>query len=318
MKELDFLKIISNTLENNKFLGDDCAFLKDFDIFVTQDTLVENVHFSMYTTTPYLLGRKSVSVNLSDLAAALSLPLYICVSISLPENIKDDFVKELYRGINDVCKEYNVIVIGGDITSSDKIVVSITAIGKRVCNFVTSRKNAKKDDYILVTGEFGSSGAGLYALSNFLYADKNILDAHLNPVPRVKEALLLANCVNSNIALMDASDGLVDALYKIAQNSKRTLKININDVPVNQSVIDFSNQNKLDYKHFIKWGAEDYELVLCVSEDIYLKLDKNLFTCIGRVQNKDNNPCVIIQDGASNETVNENVFEKYSFNHFKM
>ena len=74
MRELEFLKIIEKTLDSSSFLGDDCAFLDDFDIFVTQDTLVENVHFSLYTTTPYLLGRKAVSVNLSDLAAALSIP----------------------------------------------------------------------------------------------------------------------------------------------------------------------------------------------------------------------------------------------------
>ncbi|MCD7780651.1 MAG: thiamine-phosphate kinase, partial [Candidatus Gastranaerophilales bacterium] len=290
MKELDFLEIIKKTLNFSSFLGDDCAFLEDLDIFVTQDTLVEDVHFSMYTTSPYLLGRKSVNVNLSDLAAALALPKYISVSVSLPKKTKDSFVSELYRGINDVCNEYNVKVTGGDITGSDKIVISITAIGKKTSLFLSSRKNAKKNDYILVTGEFGSSSAGLYALSNFLYADKNLIDSHLNPAARINESKKLANFIESDITVMDCSDGLVDALYKISSASRHCLKVDINSVPVNQKLLEFCSQNDLNYKKFVKWGGEDYELLICADEKTYLKLDKKIFKCIGRVQNKDTYP----------------------------
>ncbi len=316
MKESDFLKIIQNSLDDAHYIGDDCAYLKDLNIFVTQDSLVEDVHFSMYTITPYLLGRKSVSVNLSDLAAALSLPLYITVSLSLPKTVKDSFISEFYRGVNDICKEYNVKVIGGDITSGEKIFISICAIGKKVSDYLTSRSYAKKDDYIVVTGEFGSSGAGLYALNNFFTADNILINSHLNPKPKVNEGLELASVIKSNIAVMDTSDGLVDALYKISQASRRSMKININEVPVNKALIDFSKQNQLDYKHFIKWGAEDYELVACVPEDIYLTLNKTTYKCIGRVLNKDNNPAVTIVDGDSSEIISEQIFKQYSYNHF--
>ena len=199
MKELDFLEIINKTLDETTFLGDDCAYLSDLDIFVTQDTLVENVHFSMYTTNAYKLGRKAVSVNLSDLAAALAEPKYITVSVSMPKLTKHSFVEDLYKGINDVCNEYNVKVIGGDITGSEKIVISITAIGKKVSKYLSSRSNAKKDDYIVVTGNLGASSVGLYALSNFLYADEELLNSHLNPTPRMKEANNLAEILNKDI-----------------------------------------------------------------------------------------------------------------------
>ena len=85
MKELEFLDIIKNSLSFKSFIGNDCAFLDEHDLFFTQDTLVEDVHFSLYTTTPYLLGRKAVNVNLSDLAAALAKPEYISISLSLPK-----------------------------------------------------------------------------------------------------------------------------------------------------------------------------------------------------------------------------------------
>ncbi len=316
MKELNFIEIIKNTLDCSVYLGDDCAFLEDLGIFVTQDTLVEDVHFSMYTTTPYLLGRKSVSVNLSDLSAALSVPQYITVSVSLPKMVKNSFISELYRGINDVCREYNVKVIGGDITGSEKIVISICAMGKKSSLFLSSRKNAKKDDYIVVTGKFGSSAAGLYALENFLYAEKILTETHLNPVPRVKEAKKLAGIIESDIAVMDCSDGLVDALYKISLESKHSLKADLSSVPVDSELKDFCSRNDLDYKNFVKWGGEDYELLICVPEKTYLSLDKKTFKCIGRVQNKDNTPSVIIQDGENTEKITKEIFETHSYNHF--
>ncbi len=316
MKESDFLKIIKDRLSDSSLIGDDCAYLDDFDLFISQDTLVENVHFSLYTTTPYLLGRKSVSVNLSDLAAALAVPKFITVSLSLPPDISSDFVSELYRGINDVCCQYGVKVAGGDITGSSSVVISVTAIGKRHSLFFSSRKYAKKDDLIVVTGDFGKSAAGLYALSEFLYCGENIISCHLNPVPRVAQADKIANLIDCDIAATDVSDGLADSLYKIASESRHSLKIDFDKVPVSPDVIDFARRNDIDYKNFVKWGGEDYELLFCISENIYSKLNPNEFVCIGRVQNKDNFPSVIIKDGNKEEKITKEVFEANSFNHF--
>lgn len=316
MRELDFLEIINNTLDTTSYLGDDCAYLDDFDIFVTQDTLVEDVHFAMHTTDAYKLGRKAVSVNLSDLAAALATPKYITVSVSMPSLTKNSFVENLYKGINDICNEYDVKVIGGDITGSEKIVISITAMGKKTSKYLSSRSNAKKDDYIVVTGSFGASSVGFYALSNFLYADNELINAHLNPTPRLKESKELEKITDKNITIMDASDGLIDALYKISNSSKHTLKIDINKVPITEKTKDFCKNNNLDFRHFAKWGGEDFELVLCVPCDIYEKLDKKLFTNIGRVLNKDINPCVIIEDNGKEQIITKNIFETKSFHHF--
>lgn len=317
MKELDFLKIISSQLSFSNYLGDDCAYLDELDIFVTQDTLVEDVHFTMYTTTAYLLGRKAVSVNLSDLAAALSVPKYITVSVSLPKNISEDFVSELYRGINDICDEYKVKVIGGDITGSDKIVISVCAIGKKISLYNSSRKYAKKGDYIVVTGNFGSSAAGLYSLQNFLQVEDVLKNAHINPIPKVFEAEKLATIIDSNIAVIDSSDGLIDALYRISQDSKHSLEIDFDNVPILQETIAFSKRNELDYSEFVKWGGEDFELVACVPEQIYHKLDKNIFKHIGFVQNKDFNPCVQVNFSSHTERITREIFEKKSYNHFK-
>ena len=316
MKELDFLEIIKNKINNSSYIGDDCAFLSDLDIFVTQDTIVQDIHFSLDTITPYLLGRKAVSVNFSDLSAALADPKYITISISVPKLTKNSFIEELYRGINDICNEFNADIIGGDITGSDKVVISVCAIGKKVSQYITSRSYAKKGDFIVATGSFGASAAGLHSLQNFLYADDILINAHLNPIARVKEAKMAAEIINSNIAAMDCSDGLIDSLYKIALSSKHSLSIDMNKVPVKNEVKEYCFRNNLDYKKLVKWGGEDYELILCVSEEIYNKLDKNLFTLIGKVQNKDTNPSVIIINGNNQEKITKSIFETNSFNHF--
>lgn len=317
MNELDLIEIISKKLSFNSYLGDDCAYLDDLDIFVTHDTLVEGVHFSMYTTNPYLLGRKSVAVNLSDLAASLCAPKYITVSLSMPSGINPSFVENFYKGVNDICTEYNVKVIGGDLTASEKIVISVSAIGKKTSLFLSSRKFAKKNDYIVVTGSYGSSAAGLYAMSQFLYADNELIQAHLNPVPRIEEGKFLANIIDNNIAVMDTSDGLVDALYKIAVASKHSVEFDISKVPVSQKMIDFCSYNNLDFKNFVKWGGEDYELVACVPEEILQKLDSSVFTCIGRVMNKDTYPCVVIKDDKKSEKISREVLIEKAYSHFK-
>ena len=317
MKELNFLKIIAEQLTNSDFLGDDCAYLKELGIFVTQDTLVEDVHFSLDTTSPYLLGRKLISVNFSDLAAALSVPKYVTVSVSLPAYINEKFVSELYKGINEVCKKYKVSVIGGDITNSDKIVLSVCAIGKKSSKFVTSRSFANKGDYIVTTGTYGSSACGLYALMNFLYADEDLIQSHLNPIPKVKEARKISKLINSNVAGIDTSDGLIDALYKISQASGRSIQLNFDDVPVQKKVIDFCSSNNIDYKEFVLWGGEDFEVIFTLSEDIYKLLDKNDFKLIGKVLNKSKNPVVYVKSNNFDMKITKDIFEKKSYNHFK-
>lgn len=317
MKERDFLKVISETLDCNDFIGDDCAFLSEFNLFVTQDTLVEDIHFKSSLISPYLLGRKTISVNLSDLAAALAIPKYVSVSLSLPNNIQNDYIAELYRGINDVCREFNVKVIGGDITGSDKIMLSVCAFGKKNSDFLTSRSFAKCGDYIITTGNYGASSLGFYLLSQFLYCDDFLKNSHLNPTPRLNEAKILAESVSSNIAVMDTSDGLVDAIYKIAQNSKHSLQIDFNSVSVDEKTKFYAKHNNVDYKKFVLWGGEDYELIACVPESTYKKLDKNIFKCIGKVLNKDTNPIVIIKDDNSEIKITKDLFYKNSYNHFK-
>lgn len=317
MKELEFINIIKNTLSYSNFLGDDCAFLEDLGIFTTHDSLVEDIHFSLKTTSPYLLGRKSIAVNLSDLAASLSEPKYVSVSLSLPPNINENFVKEFYSGINDICNEYNIKVVGGDITGSEKIFISVCAIGKKISNYISSRSFAKKGDFVLTTGTYGASACGLFCLQNKIKSSNSITNAHINPVPRIKEALSITKVINKNIAAMDTSDGLMDAIFKISQDSKCKIEIDFNSIPVQKEVIETAQNNGIDYTDWVLWGGEDYELISCVSEENYKKLNPDTFKIIGRVTERTTNGEVELKINHDKITITKEIFENKSFKHFE-
>ena len=97
MKELDFINIIKQQI-GSSYIGDDCAYLKELGIVISQDSLVENVHFKRAWATPFQLGYKSIAVNISDILASGAKPAYVTVALSLPNNIDGKFVEEFYKG----------------------------------------------------------------------------------------------------------------------------------------------------------------------------------------------------------------------------
>lgn len=309
MRELEFLKIINNTLSDNSYLGNDCAFLKDLNIYVTQDSLIEDVHFSLKTTTPYELGQKVVAVNLSDLASSCAKPEYILISLSLPNNINENFVKDFYKGVNDITERFSVKIIGGDLTKSDKIMISICAIGKNISKYICSRGNAKVGDLIYTTGVHGSSAMGLKLLNENKKEPLNIIQKHLLPQPRVFEALELVKIFDKNFCMMDSSDGLGDALYKLATTSEVTFEINYSDIPKDKECTENSD--------LIFWGGEDFELIFTIDKEKEKFLDKNKFFKIGKVVEKRENIPVIINFEDKQTVITEEIFNKKIFKHFE-
>ncbi len=321
-KEELFLNIISKTLNDNSFLGDDCAFLKDFGIYVTCDNLIEDVHFNLKTTNYRDLGYKSVAVNLSDLASNLSTPKYILIGLSVPKNISSAFIKEFYSGVNDICTKYNVKVAGGDITSASKICISIVALGSSN-NIKSNRKNILNEgDIICTTGEYGSSAFGFKLLnSHFLQKNynkdiiKHFILKHIKPEPCILEMNNIIESIkdSKNIAMMDTSDGLGDALYKLATTNSVSFNIDFKKIPVNNVLKKIKN-----YKNYVLWGAEDYELLLVINKDDYLKLNKNLFYQIGTVTKKiHNKPVIINYENNNYEVINKKTYNNNIYNHFK-
>lgn len=259
MKELEFINIIKNQTKS-EFLGDDCAYLKGANIVITQDNFVEDVHFKREWSTPYQIGYKAAAVNISDVLASGAIPEYLTVGLSIPSDVDNDFIKELYRGITEGA--YGAQVIGGDITGADKIFISITAVGNAEGRKISSRSHAK-DGYAVIThGEYGQSSKGLLELAEGKKSSENIC-AHLEPKLNPDFSEQISTQIKVDYAMMDTSDGLADALFKIAEAS---------DCSIDANYIEGM------------FGAEDYHLVAAVPEE-FLKEIKGYYV-IGKVVKK--------------------------------
>lgn len=311
MKEIDYINIIQNVLSSNH-IGDDCAYLEDLGIVITQDSLVEDIHFKRNFSTPFELGYKSIAVNLSDIYASGAEAKYLTVALSLPKSVDENFVKEFYAGAKSILN--GAKIVGGDITgSNDKIFVSVCAIGSTKGRKISSRKNAKVGYKIITNGTHGSSNAGLnLLLNNNRNSYPEIVKEHLMPSISDKLSNAVATSAKNNYAMMDSSDGLIDALYKIADFSEVSAVVDFKKIPYDKDLEKIEN---FDYKSAILFGGEDYRLICAISEEDLKKLDENLYTIIGEIQEKSADT-VKVKFNGKEIGFNANSLEKNLFNHF--
>ena len=251
MNEYNIINTINNLLYSS-YIGDDCAYLKDLNIVVSQDNFVEDIHFKRNWYSPYQLGYKSTAVNISDILASGARPKYITIGLTIPNNLNNSFITDFYSGVKAAL--HGAEIIGGDITgSSNKIFISITAIGDtNNCN-ISSRKNAKIGYSVYVKGLHGESAAGLKELQSN-GTNLNLIKAHIEPSLEFEFSQKISHLVKEPYAMMDTSDGLADALYKIAEASNVKIIVDYEKIP----------HTNLVTEEQVLFGGEDYKLVVCV------------------------------------------------------
>ena len=251
MKEIEFINTI-NCLVGNEYLGDDCAYLKDFGMVITQDNLIEDIHFKTKWYTPYQLGYKSIIVNVSDILASGAIPSYLTIALSLPDYTSTDFIKEFYKGA--MSASFGAKIVGGDITASpNKIFISVTAIGSDRNRKISSRKNAKPGYVVVTKGKHGSSAKGLSDLLNGNNKSEYV-NAHLLPKLEYEFSQYISKNIDTEYAMMDTSDGIADALFKIAESSKVKIVVDINAIP---------RENNVTVEQML-YGGEDYKLIAVI------------------------------------------------------
>jgi thiamine-monophosphate kinase len=270
---------------SNKYLGDDCARLAG-ETLVTCDTLVDGTHFISSKIRLQDLGWKAMSVNLSDIAAMAGRPRYALVALTLPPGFNEDSVETLYDGITECASAYRTTVVGGDITTGPVLTITVTLLGDVHENGCLTRMGAREGDAVLVTGDFGASMAGLRIVEseskaklkssmekidqNFnLKESESCLSKHLRPLPRLSESWELVKQSGERGALMDASDGLADALVQIATASDVGLTIDLNQVPIRQETKSVALKCKENYIDWALYGGEDFELVGCLPDKVW-------------------------------------------------
>jgi len=263
-------------------ISDDCALIKikNENLLVNTDSLVENVHFNDITICPEDLGRKAVVSNISDLLSSGSKKtLGITISLVLPARTELIWVEELYRGINKALKKYGGVILGGDCSKGEEKIISITAFG--IQGELELRRNAcKPGDIILTTGIHGLSKLG-FMIQNKINFDNNIsLNEKLinksikhfcrpKVYPNFLKNLLKtrSNKKLRRIGCTDSSDGLFQALQDLTIASNCKAIINYEKIPKDK---DWPKGDKWDEYYF--FGGEDYELVFSLPK----KWAKNL------------------------------------------
>ena len=249
-----------------KAIGDDCCVFRTPEnkvILLTTDMLVEDIHFLRDSITPRELGRKSLAVNISDIAAMGGTPGEAVISIGIPATIEVEYLDELYGGMKSIAREFGVNLLGGDTTSSPKhLVINIALVGWATEDEVLYRSGAKEGDVIFLTGEVGSSAAGLdLILTQKKFSRRDaLLKAHVNPTPQIREGRVIAELKIAH-SLIDVSDGVASDLGHICEESKVGAVLEESAIPVTETFRNYCNEFGLECEKLMLHVGEDYVLL---------------------------------------------------------
>lgn len=283
-----------------KGIGDDAAVIQAGNTaqIISTDMLVEGIHFDLAYAPLRHLGYKAVTVNLSDIVAMNAIPYGITVSIGMSSRFSVEALEEIYAGIQLACDQYQVQLLGGDMTSSKSgLILSVTAMGKTTLEKVVYRTGAQPNDLICVSGELGSAYAGLLVLDREkavylktpdvqpdLSDYDHVVGRQLRPEARVDVIEALRSRNLQPTSMIDISDGLASEIHHICRNSKVGADLYANKIPIDYQAVKVAEEFSIGPATFALNGGEDYELLftLPLSDFQYIK-DLSGISVIGKV-----------------------------------
>jgi len=224
-------------------IGDDTAVLYyngQRHLLYTADMMAEDVHFTR-KMKPYAIGHKAMGCNISDIAAMGGIPTFALVSLGLPKTLPVKFIEELYKGMYDLGKTFNVSIVGGDTVAAKQIVINVALMGEVACESLVTRKGAQAGDVIFVTGPLGRAWKS---------------DKHVSFTPRVAEARFLVQHYKPS-AMIDISDGMAADLGHILTQSEVGACLREDQIPLNPGA---SVKDALS-------DGEDFELLFTLNPD---------------------------------------------------
>lgn len=281
-------------------IGDDAAVIapQKEKILVTTDMMNEGIHFDLNLMSPFQLGFKLVSVNVSDIMAMGGRPRYLFLNIAMKKDSDEEIFWKIYEGIADAINIYGVNLVGGDLCAAENdMVLSATIIGTG--DKVITRSGASPGDRIYVTGTVGDSSCGLEILKRLspesrdrvksyefrvsktshhcypycyppflnLLSSKVIswstaeplLKRHLMPIARDSSAFM-----PHATSMIDISDGLLIDLCRICDESNVGAKVYLDKIPILDEMKKAAEIMELNPIHLATSGGEDYELLFTV------------------------------------------------------
>jgi thiamine-monophosphate kinase len=247
-------------------IGDDAAVIKSSNnkLVATVDMAVEDIHFNKKWSTPFQIGAKLTTANLADIFAMGAVPKYLLVAAGISEVNNSETVAELAKGIRSVADRFEVTVIGGDLSKSEKMSLSITALGELSTQPIL-RSGARVGDLIYLSSLTGLSAAGLAILNRELDRPRYVVEAHLNPKLVAPDKL-----IKVATSMCDVSDGLATDAAHLSQASN--VNFNLSKDLISQAA-DFKDLAELakelneDVFDWILTGGEDHFFLATVGKE---------------------------------------------------
>lgn len=268
-------------------LRDDAALLPcraGEELVLTKDAVVEGVHY-LPDDPPDLVARKLLRVNLSDLAAMGAQPVGYLLALALPRRCDEAWAEAFAQGLAVDQERFGIGLLGGDTVSTpDRPVFSLTALGTVPAGQALLRRGARPGDAIWVSGTLGDAALGLRILRGLAVPDDEaepFIDRYRLPRPRLALGQALRGLAH---AVIDISDGLIADLGHICDASGVGAIIELERLPVRPSARGIPG-----WRDCALAGGDDYELLFTapVSQtraiaDLSATLDLPL-TCIGQI-----------------------------------
>ncbi len=276
--EFGLIDRISEKVSNGKGvitgIGDDAAVTElspGMQLLTSTDMLLEDIHFRLKWHDPYRLGRKSLAVSISDIAAMGGIPRWALLSLAIPKDYPLEDLDAFTNGFLSMAAEYGVSLIGGDTCSSKSgLVISVTIMGEQLPQFVVRRDGARPGDEIWVTGTLGDAAFGLELLENNKLPRPlgegwgeggvdYIISRLLDPTPQTTAGRVLAESGLVS-AMIDISDGILSDFEHIADLSGVGGIIHLNALPYSESFRTMAEKLPMFPFNMLLSGGEDYQL----------------------------------------------------------
>ena len=246
-------------------IGDDAAVIKSSNnkLVATVDMAVEGIHFHRKWSSPFQIGAKLTTANLADIFAMGAVPRYLLVAAGINELNNSETVSELAKGIRSVADKFEVSVIGGDLSKSEKMTLSITALGELSAQPIL-RSGGRVGDLIYLSSLTGLSAAGLAILNRDLDRPRYVVEAHLNPKLVAPDKL-----IKVATSMCDVSDGLATDAAHLANASAVNFNLSKDLISKADDFKDLAELAKELNENVFDWiltGGEDHFFLATVDK----------------------------------------------------
>lgn len=291
--EFGLIELLTKNIElknpsSLKGVGDDAAVIDHagYQTLVSVDLLVEGVHFDLTYTPLKHLGYKAVAVNISDIAAMNGQAQQIVVGLAASNRFPVEAIEEIYEGIQQACKKYNVDLVGGDTTSSTSgLFISVTVIGRAKPEEIVYRSGAAVGELLCVSGDLGSAYMGLLLLEREKAAFKAnpnmqpdlegydyVLERQLKPEPRTDIVKMLRDAGIKPTSMIDISDGLASEILHLCKASATGCRIYEDKLPFDPVMLNTADAFNMVPAVAALNGGEDYELLFTIKQTDFEKV----------------------------------------------